>query len=94
MPYSIRFVESDGSGCGPGRQTFHLDSGRLPPGLTLAQDGTLNGTAMQAGSFQFYVEMREPQDDPSKLRREENAEAVHAEDPCTTLDHLQSGYHA
>ena len=65
MPYSIRFVESDGSGCGPGRQTFHLDSGQLPPGLTLAQDGTLNGTAMQAGSFQFYVEMREPQDDPS-----------------------------
>jgi hypothetical protein len=28
----IRFVESDGSGCGPGRQTFHLDSGLLPPG--------------------------------------------------------------
>ena len=65
MPYSIRFVESDGSGCGPGRQTFHLDSGLLPPGLTLAQDGTLTGTALQAGSFQFYVEMREPQDDPS-----------------------------
>ena len=65
MPYAVRFVESDGSGCGPGRQTFHLDSGLLPPGLTLEQDGTLTGTAMQAGSFQFYVEMREPQDDPS-----------------------------
>jgi large repetitive protein len=64
-PYSIRFVESDGSGCGPGRQTFHLDSGLLPPGLTLAQDGTLNGTALEPGSFKFYVEMREPQDDPS-----------------------------
>ena len=23
-PYSIRFTESEGSGCGPGRQTFHL----------------------------------------------------------------------
>ncbi|MBA2296186.1 MAG: putative Ig domain-containing protein [Actinobacteria bacterium] len=64
-PYSIRFVESDGSGCGPGRQTFHFDSGLLPPGLTLAPDGSLNGIARQAGSFQFYVEMREPQDDPS-----------------------------
>ena len=37
----------------------------LPPGLTLAQDGSLNGIAMEAGSFRFYVEMREPQDDPS-----------------------------
>ena len=66
VPYALRFLESDGSGCGPGRQTFHLDSGLLPPGLTLAQDGLLSGKAMQAGSFQFYVEMREPQDDPSR----------------------------
>ncbi len=64
-PYSVRFVESDGSGCGPGRQTFHFDSGLLPPGLTLAPDGSLSGIARQAGSFQFYVEMREPRDDPS-----------------------------
>ncbi|MBA3433570.1 MAG: putative Ig domain-containing protein [Actinobacteria bacterium] len=65
MPYSIRFVESEGSGCGPGRQTFHLDSGVLPPGLTLAPDGTLSGTSTLAGSFQFYVELREPADDPA-----------------------------
>ena len=64
-PYSIRFVENEGSGCGPGRQTFHLDSGALPPGLTLAPDGTLSGTSTLAGTFQFYVEMREPQDDPA-----------------------------
>jgi large repetitive protein len=63
-PYAIRFSEREGTGCGPGRQTFHLDSGVLPPGLTLALDGTLRGTAMLAGSFQFYVEMREPGDDP------------------------------
>ena len=63
-PYAIRFRESEGTGCGPGRQTFHLDSGALPPGLTLALDGTLRGTAMLGGSFQFYVEMREPEDDP------------------------------
>ena len=64
-PYSISFRESDGSGCGPGRQTFHLDSGVLPPGLSLASDGTLSGTSLQPGSFQFYVEMREPEDDPA-----------------------------
>ena len=60
VPYSIRFTESEGSGCGPGRQTFHFDSGILPPGMTLALDGTLSGTSFQPGSFQFYVEMREP----------------------------------
>lgn len=64
-PYSIKFVEREGSGCGPGKQTFHLDSGLLPPGLTLAPDGTLSGRSLLVGSFQFYVEMREPQDDPA-----------------------------
>jgi hypothetical protein len=64
-PYSLRFVERDGSGCGPGAQTFHFDSGVLPPGLTLATDGRLSGVARQAGRFQFYVEMREPQNDPA-----------------------------
>ena len=63
-PYSVKFVEKEGSGCGPGRQTFHFDSGELPPELTLAADGTLSGIPTQAGTFQFYVEMREPQDDP------------------------------
>jgi large repetitive protein len=65
VPYSIRFTESDGSGCGPGRQTFHFDSGILPPGMTLTPDGTLSGTSYQPGSFRFYVEMREPADDPA-----------------------------
>jgi len=65
VSYSIRFSESEGSGCGPGRQTFHLDSGVLPPGLSLSADGNLSGTSFQPGSFQFYVEMREPGDDPA-----------------------------
>jgi len=64
-PYSLRFVEEEGSGCGPGEQTFHLDSGVLPPTLTLAEDGTLSGIPTQVGTVQFYVEMREPQDDPA-----------------------------
>ena len=65
VPYSLRFVETQGSGCGPGRQTFHVDSGELPSALTLAPDGALSGTPTQAGIFRFYVEMREPQDDPA-----------------------------
>jgi hypothetical protein len=64
-PYSVRFVEGEGSGCGLGEQTFHLDSGLLPPELALATDGTLSGIPTQAGTYQFYVEMREPQDDPA-----------------------------
>jgi large repetitive protein len=64
--YSIKFLESEGSGCGPDRQTFHFDSGELPPELTLAADGTLSGIPARAGTFQFYVEMREPQDDPAQ----------------------------
>jgi large repetitive protein len=63
--YAIRFTEREGSGCGPGRQTFHFDSGILPPGLTLALDGTLSGTSFQPGTFKFYVEMREPTNDPA-----------------------------
>lgn len=65
VPYSIRFTEKEGAGCGPGRQTFHFDSGILPPGLTLALDGTLSGTSFQPGTFRFYVEMREPTNDPA-----------------------------
>jgi hypothetical protein len=64
-PYAIRFVEREGSGCGRGRQTFHVDSGVAPPGLTLTADGTLSGTPLQAGRFRFYVEMQEPKDDPA-----------------------------
>jgi hypothetical protein len=63
-PYVVRFVEREGSGCGPGRQTFHLDSGLVPPGLALDKDGTLSGTPERVGRFRFYVEMREPLDDP------------------------------
>jgi hypothetical protein len=65
VPYSIRFVESEGAGCGPGRQTFHFDSGVLPPGFALTPDGTLSGVSFVAGTYRFYIEMREPLDDPA-----------------------------
>jgi large repetitive protein len=65
VPYSIRFKENHGSGCGPGRQTFHFDSGVLPPGMALTAGGILSGTSFRPGTFRFYVEMREPGDDPA-----------------------------
>jgi hypothetical protein len=65
VAYSIKFHEATGSGCGPGQQTFFLDTGALPPGLTLATSGTLSGTPTQAGTFKFFIEMREPQGKPS-----------------------------
>src|SRR5262245_33590228 len=63
-PYAITFVEREGSGCGSGRQTFFLDSGLAPPGFALTPDGTLSGVTYLPGTYRFYVEMREPTDDP------------------------------
>lgn len=60
VAYSIKFKEREGSGCWPGGQTFRVNSGALPPGLTLALDGSVTGVPIQAGSFKFYLEMSEP----------------------------------
>lgn len=60
VPYAIQFREADGSGCGPGKQTFTVDSGVFPPGLTLATSGHVTGTPTEAGSFTFYVKIAEP----------------------------------
>jgi hypothetical protein len=45
---------------GAPRPTVDQISGNLPPGLTLAADGTLTGTPTQAGSFEFTVEAVNP----------------------------------
>ena len=64
QPYSIRFREAEGSGCGPDKQTFTIDSGVFPPGLTLALSGIVTGTPTEAGRFAFYVKIWEPQGEP------------------------------
>lgn len=61
QPYAIQFREAEGSGCGPGKQTFTVDSGTFPPGLTLASSGHVSGTPTSDGSFRFYVKIAEPQ---------------------------------
>ncbi len=50
-PFKFRFVTEGGSG----NQTYSLDSGTLPTGLTLASDGTLEGATAQTGTFNFMV---------------------------------------
>ena len=68
VSYSIRFREREGSGCGPDKQTFHYSSGALPPGLTLELNGTFSGIPTQAGTYKFYLEVREPTNDPAHCR--------------------------
>ena len=62
VSYSIKFHEAEGSGCGPGLQTFHVDSGTFPPGLVLDTTGQVSGIPTQAGNFDFYIRINEPTD--------------------------------
>ena len=49
-------LEAD-EGCLP--YHFSLSSGSLPPGVSLAEDGKLEGTPTQAGMFDFYVALND-----------------------------------
>ena len=73
-PYSIRFVESDGSGLRERQAEVQLDSGLLPPGLTLRRR-LIEGHWDAGGGFQFYVESASLGRQES-LCGEANAEAV------------------
>jgi hypothetical protein len=50
--FSQTFMQSGGNGA----VIFSLNSGVLPPGLTLAADGTLSGTPTQSGTFPLTVQ--------------------------------------
>ena len=65
--YAIQFREAEGSGCGPGKQTFTIDSGTFPPGLALATSGHVSGTPTAAGNFKFFIKIAEPQGEPGCL---------------------------
>lgn len=52
--YSLNFVVGGG-----GPYTYTLANGALPPGITLASDGTLSGTPTTAGSYAFDYEVTE-----------------------------------
>jgi hypothetical protein len=55
-PYSFQLAGEDGC---PASYHFTFSSGRLPPGLTIADKGLINGTPTEAGTFQFYVDLRD-----------------------------------
>ena len=57
--YSAAITATGGLGA---PYTFTLDgsSGPLPPGLSLAADGTITGTPTQAGTFPFTVSVDDP----------------------------------
>ncbi|HZO49006.1 MAG TPA: putative Ig domain-containing protein, partial [Gaiellaceae bacterium] len=54
-PYSFKFVGREG--CPPYK--FVIKSGGLPPGLTMSDEGLVSGTPTTAGSFGFWVELRD-----------------------------------
>ena len=54
-PYSFQFKGRNG--CPP--YTFVLKSGAPPPGLSMDSGGTVSGTPTTAGSFLFWVELRD-----------------------------------
>lgn len=51
QPYTATFVAADAIG----DYTYALQSGALPAGLALAEDGSLTGTPTQYGTFEFTV---------------------------------------
>lgn len=65
-PYTHRFGApppgQSGAGCDP-PYIFHVDTGALPPGLSLgSRDGLVSGTPTQAGRWSFWLSIR---DDPT-----------------------------
>jgi hypothetical protein len=54
VPYS-ETITATATGGAAGPLTFSLASGKLPPGLTLASDGTLSGMPTAGGAFSFAI---------------------------------------
>ena len=51
----VAYQASLGATGGNGQLAFSLAGGALPPGISLASDGTLSGTPTAAGTFAFQV---------------------------------------
>jgi large repetitive protein len=72
VPYSIKFHGDEEPICSPGDDTWYATNGTVPPGLTLALDGTFSGTPTEAGTFAFWVELKLP--DTDTCRSADNSE--------------------
>ncbi len=58
--YSIKFHGDEQPICSPGDDQWFATNGSVPPGLTLALDGTLSGMPIQDGTFSFWLELKLP----------------------------------
>ena len=58
--YSIRFHGDEEPICRPGDDQWYATNGTVPPGLTLALNGTLSGMPIQAGTYAFWLELKLP----------------------------------
>jgi Putative Ig domain len=59
-PYSVKFHGDEQPICRPGDDQWFATNGTVPPGLSLALDGTLSGTPTRAGSYSFWIELKLP----------------------------------
>ena len=65
-PYHVRFY-----GRGNYVPTLHWSvvEGKLPPGITLADDGLLQGTAQRTGEFNFVIALKDGSQPPQAVQR-------------------------
>ncbi len=68
VPYSIKFHGDEQPICSPGDDQWFAKNGSVPPGLTLALDGTLSGMPIEAGTFGFWLELKLPDTDTCSSR--------------------------
>jgi hypothetical protein len=68
VPYSIKFHGDEQPICSPGDDTWYATNGTVPPGLTLALDGTLSGMPIEAGTYAFWLELKLPDTDTCSSR--------------------------
>lgn len=59
-PYSIKFRGDEEPICAPGDDKWFARNGSVPPGLTLATDGTLSGTPTEPGAYTFWLHLELP----------------------------------
>jgi hypothetical protein len=55
--YSIKFRGDEDPICAPGDDQWFARNGTVPPGLSLATNGTLSGTPTQEGTYTFWLHL-------------------------------------
>lgn len=66
--YSIKFRGDEVPICSPGDDQWYATNGSVPPGLTLASDGTLSGMPIHDGTYSFWLELKLPDTDSCSSR--------------------------